>query len=163
MTQPVGGALTVQGPLSSRGSGVSSSPAPESDSQKLAWQSRRCLPEQAAAVPAALQGGTCSPAARAARTPSCFGVPLPHPPPNNLLPGEQWEEEALDEFDRLTHCAEWKPLVAKISSYVQTGISTWPKIYLYSTSSGKVSLGLAHCSLDLRCVYSSFTFLSQKP
>lgn len=57
--------------------------------------------------------------------------------------GEQWEEEALDEFDRLTHCAEWKPLVAKISSYVQTGISTWPKIYLYSTSSGKkLDIGL---------------------
>uniref|UniRef100_A0A673TN56 Tudor and KH domain-containing protein n=1 Tax=Suricata suricatta TaxID=37032 RepID=A0A673TN56_SURSU len=60
--------------------------------------------------------------------------------------GEQWEEEALDEFDRLTHCADWKPLVAKISSYVQTGIATWPKIYLYDTSNGKapetdVSLG----------------------
>ncbi|XP_006177219.1 tudor and KH domain-containing protein isoform X2 [Camelus ferus] len=51
--------------------------------------------------------------------------------------GEQWEEEALDEFDRLTHCADWKPLVAKISSYVQSGISTWPKIYLYDTSNGK--------------------------
>ncbi|XP_057356725.1 tudor and KH domain-containing protein isoform X3 [Manis pentadactyla] len=51
--------------------------------------------------------------------------------------GEQWEEDALDEFDRLTHCADWKPLVAKISSYVQTGISTWPKIYLYDTSNGK--------------------------
>lgn len=89
------------------------------------------------ALPAALQGPL---AARAARTPSHFGVP----PSNHLLPGEQWEEEALDEFDRLTHCADWKPLVAKISSYVQTGISTWPKIYLYDTSSGKVSLGLAH-------------------
>ncbi|XP_032699565.1 tudor and KH domain-containing protein isoform X1 [Lontra canadensis] len=57
--------------------------------------------------------------------------------------GEQWEEEALDEFDRLTHCADWKPLVAKISSYVQTGISTWPKIYLYDTSNGKkLDIGL---------------------
>ena len=60
--------------------------------------------------------------------------------PYNLLLGEQWEEEALDEFDRLTHCADWKPLVAKISSYVQTGISTWPKIYLYDTSNGEVRL-----------------------
>ncbi|ELV10730.1 Tudor and KH domain-containing protein [Tupaia chinensis] len=61
--------------------------------------------------------------------------------------GEQWEEEALDEFDRLTHCADWKPLVAKISSYVQTGISTWPKIYLYDTSNGKkldIGLELVH-------------------
>ncbi|XP_013365397.1 PREDICTED: tudor and KH domain-containing protein isoform X2 [Chinchilla lanigera] len=57
--------------------------------------------------------------------------------------GEQWEEEALDEFDRLTYCADWKPLVAKISSYVQTGISTWPKVYLYDTSSGKkLDIGL---------------------
>ncbi|XP_008573363.1 PREDICTED: tudor and KH domain-containing protein isoform X2 [Galeopterus variegatus] len=57
--------------------------------------------------------------------------------------GEQWEEEALDEFERLTHCADWKPLVAKISSYVHTGISTWPKIYLYDTSSGKkLDIGL---------------------
>uniref|UniRef100_H0WJG0 Tudor and KH domain-containing protein n=2 Tax=Otolemur garnettii TaxID=30611 RepID=H0WJG0_OTOGA len=61
----------------------------------------------------------------------------------NLLPGEQWEEEALDEFDRLTHCADWKPLMAKISSYVHTGVSTWPKIYLYDTSSGeKLDIGL---------------------
>ncbi|XP_012998620.1 tudor and KH domain-containing protein isoform X2 [Cavia porcellus] len=57
--------------------------------------------------------------------------------------GEQWEEEALDEFDRLTYCADWKPLVAKISSYVQTGVSTWPKIYLYDTSNGKkLDIGL---------------------
>ncbi|XP_058897740.1 tudor and KH domain-containing protein isoform X2 [Kogia breviceps] len=57
--------------------------------------------------------------------------------------GEQWEEEALDEFDRLTHCADWKPLVAKISSYIQSGISTWPKIHLYDTSNGKkLDIGL---------------------
>ncbi|XP_006861499.1 PREDICTED: tudor and KH domain-containing protein [Chrysochloris asiatica] len=57
--------------------------------------------------------------------------------------GEQWEEAALDEFDRLTHCADWIPLVAKISSYVQTGVSTWPKIYLYDTSNGKkLDIGL---------------------
>uniref|UniRef100_A0A4X1W2L3 Tudor and KH domain-containing protein n=1 Tax=Sus scrofa TaxID=9823 RepID=A0A4X1W2L3_PIG len=57
--------------------------------------------------------------------------------------GDQWEEEALDEFDRLTHCANWKPLVAKISSYVQSGVSTWPQIYLYDTSNGKkLDIGL---------------------
>ncbi|XP_006900141.1 PREDICTED: tudor and KH domain-containing protein isoform X2 [Elephantulus edwardii] len=57
--------------------------------------------------------------------------------------GEQWEVEALDEFDRLTHCADWIPLVAKISSYVQTGVSTWPKIYLYDTNNGKkLDIGL---------------------
>ncbi|XP_074175295.1 tudor and KH domain-containing protein isoform X4 [Rhinolophus sinicus] len=57
--------------------------------------------------------------------------------------GGQWEEDALDEFDRLTHCADWKPLVAKISSYVQTGAATWPKVYLYDTSNGqKLDIGL---------------------
>ncbi|KAJ8796797.1 hypothetical protein J1605_002067 [Eschrichtius robustus] len=61
----------------------------------------------------------------------------------DFLRGEQWEEEALDEFDRLTHCADWKPLMAKISSYVQSGISTWPKIHLYDTSNGKkLDIGL---------------------
>ncbi|XP_051055226.1 tudor and KH domain-containing protein [Phodopus roborovskii] len=57
--------------------------------------------------------------------------------------GERWEDEALDEFERLTHCSGWKPLVAKISSYVQTGVSTWPKIYLYDTSNGEqLDIGL---------------------
>ncbi|XP_049621931.1 tudor and KH domain-containing protein [Suncus etruscus] len=57
--------------------------------------------------------------------------------------GGKWEEAALDEFERLTHCADWKPLVAKISSYVQSGVSTWPKIYLYDTSNGKnLDIGL---------------------
>ncbi|XP_065429674.1 tudor and KH domain-containing protein isoform X1 [Chrysemys picta bellii] len=51
--------------------------------------------------------------------------------------GEQWEEDALDEFDRLTCCAEWKPLLAKISSYVQSGVCTWPRIQLYDTSHGQ--------------------------
>lgn len=37
--------------------------------------------------------------------------------------------------------------MAKISSYVQTGISTWPKIYLYDTSDEKVRVGFIHCLL----------------
>uniref|UniRef100_A0A8C6EKM3 K Homology domain-containing protein n=1 Tax=Microcebus murinus TaxID=30608 RepID=A0A8C6EKM3_MICMU len=67
--------------------------------------------------------------------------------------GEQWEEEALDKFERLTHCTDWKPLVAKISSYVQTGISTWPKIYLHDTSNGKkldIGLELVHKGYTLQ-------------
>ncbi|NXS48290.1 TDRKH protein, partial [Balaeniceps rex] len=46
--------------------------------------------------------------------------------------GDEWEEAALDEFDRLTHCATWKPLVAKISSYVQSGLCTRPQVRLYA-------------------------------
>ena len=51
--------------------------------------------------------------------------------------GEQWEVEALDEFLRLTHFAESKPLMAKISSCVGTGNSVWLKIHLYDTCNGK--------------------------
>ncbi|XP_066560943.1 tudor and KH domain-containing protein isoform X2 [Amia ocellicauda] len=52
--------------------------------------------------------------------------------------GEAWTEEALDEFDRLTYCSQWKPLLAKLCSYSQTGLSTWPNIQLYDNSNAKV-------------------------
>ncbi|XP_019328118.1 PREDICTED: tudor and KH domain-containing protein [Aptenodytes forsteri] len=51
--------------------------------------------------------------------------------------GDEWEEAALDEFDRLTHCATWKPLVAKISSYVQSGLGTRPNVGLYALHHGE--------------------------
>ncbi|XP_013798549.2 tudor and KH domain-containing protein isoform X1 [Apteryx mantelli] len=51
--------------------------------------------------------------------------------------GDEWEEAALDEFDRLTYCANWKPLVAKISSYIQAGLCTWPHVTLYDVHHGK--------------------------
>nr|XP_020653942.1 tudor and KH domain-containing protein isoform X2 [Pogona vitticeps] len=51
--------------------------------------------------------------------------------------GEQWDEAALDAFDRLTHCAEWKPVVAKISSYVPSGSTTWPHVRLYNVTDGQ--------------------------
>ncbi|KAK1194799.1 TDRKH protein, partial [Pygoscelis papua] len=51
--------------------------------------------------------------------------------------GDEWEEAALDEFDRLTHCATWKPLVAKISSYVQSGLGTRPNVELYALHHGE--------------------------
>ncbi|RMB93942.1 hypothetical protein DUI87_29678 [Hirundo rustica rustica] len=31
--------------------------------------------------------------------------------------GDAWAEAALDEFERLTHCARWRPLVARIRNY----------------------------------------------
>ncbi|XP_072214783.1 tudor and KH domain-containing protein [Excalfactoria chinensis] len=51
--------------------------------------------------------------------------------------GEQWEEAALDAFERLTYCAQWKPLVAKISSYTQAGLCTWPRIALFDVHCGE--------------------------
>uniref|UniRef100_A0A8C9G6U7 Tudor and KH domain containing n=1 Tax=Pavo cristatus TaxID=9049 RepID=A0A8C9G6U7_PAVCR len=51
--------------------------------------------------------------------------------------GEQWDEAALDAFEHLTYCAQWKPLVAKISSYTQAGLCTWPRIALFDVHHGK--------------------------
>ncbi|XP_021232074.1 tudor and KH domain-containing protein isoform X2 [Numida meleagris] len=51
--------------------------------------------------------------------------------------GEQWDEAALDAFDHLTCCAQWKPLMAKISSYTQAGLCTWPRIVLYDIHHGE--------------------------
>ncbi|NXN22753.1 TDRKH protein, partial [Nycticryphes semicollaris] len=51
--------------------------------------------------------------------------------------GPGWEEAALDAFDRLTHCAQWKPLLAKISSYVQSGLCPRPNIQLYDICQGE--------------------------
>ncbi|XP_023646938.1 tudor and KH domain-containing protein isoform X3 [Paramormyrops kingsleyae] len=71
--------------------------------------------------------------------------------------GGSWTEEALDDFDRLTYCAQWKPLLAKLCSYSHSDMSSWPSVQLYDSSHGKllgvgeelIRLGHAvHC-LDL--------------
>lgn len=46
---------------------------------------------------------------------------------------------ALDDFDRLTHCASWRPLQAKLCSYSHSDSSSWPSVKLYDTTQGKVS------------------------
>ncbi|XP_019901773.1 tudor and KH domain-containing protein isoform X1 [Esox lucius] len=56
--------------------------------------------------------------------------------------GEAWSEEALDDFDRLTWVAEWRPLLAKLCSYSHSEISSWPSVQLYDSKDGKtVDLG----------------------
>ncbi|XP_054829035.1 tudor and KH domain-containing protein isoform X2 [Eublepharis macularius] len=55
--------------------------------------------------------------------------------------GGQWEEAALDEFDCLTQCGKWQPIVAKIASYVPSGSNTWPHVHLYSIS-GKQNIDI---------------------
>ncbi|TMS22446.1 Transmembrane protein 94, partial [Larimichthys crocea] len=52
---------------------------------------------------------------------------------------EVWTEGALDEFERLTHCASWRPLQAKLCSYSHSEISSWPSVKLYDNSDGKTS------------------------
>ncbi|XP_035169843.1 LOW QUALITY PROTEIN: tudor and KH domain-containing protein, partial [Oxyura jamaicensis] len=44
--------------------------------------------------------------------------------------GAQWAEAALDAFERLTHCARWKPLQARVCSYGRRGPRTWPRVSL---------------------------------
>ncbi|XP_069024649.1 tudor and KH domain-containing protein isoform X1 [Embiotoca jacksoni] len=51
--------------------------------------------------------------------------------------GEVWTEAALDDFDRLTYCASWRPLQAKLCSYSHSEISSWPNVKLYDNSEGK--------------------------
>ncbi|TRY56663.1 hypothetical protein DNTS_014138 [Danionella cerebrum] len=51
--------------------------------------------------------------------------------------GEVWTEAALDDFERMTYCAEWKPLLAKLHSYSHSEISSWPNVKLYDNSQGK--------------------------
>ncbi|XP_043109917.1 tudor and KH domain-containing protein isoform X2 [Puntigrus tetrazona] len=51
--------------------------------------------------------------------------------------GEVWTEAALDDFERMTSCAEWKPLLAKLYSYSHSEISSWPSVKLYDNSQGK--------------------------
>ncbi|XP_065118661.2 tudor and KH domain-containing protein isoform X2 [Paramisgurnus dabryanus] len=51
--------------------------------------------------------------------------------------GEVWTEAALDEFEHMTYCAEWKPLLAKLHSYSHSEISSWPNVKLYDNSDGK--------------------------
>ncbi|XP_062858999.1 tudor and KH domain-containing protein [Trichomycterus rosablanca] len=56
--------------------------------------------------------------------------------------GEVWTEEALDDFERLTYSAQWKPLLAKLCSYSHTEMSSWPSVTLYDNTLGKpVDLG----------------------
>lgn len=50
---------------------------------------------------------------------------------------EFWSEAALDDFDRLTHCALWRPLQAKLCSYSHSEISSWPSVKLYDCTEGK--------------------------
>nr|XP_046224511.1 tudor and KH domain-containing protein isoform X3 [Oncorhynchus gorbuscha]XP_046224512.1 tudor and KH domain-containing protein isoform X3 [Oncorhynchus gorbuscha]XP_046224513.1 tudor and KH domain-containing protein isoform X3 [Oncorhynchus gorbuscha] len=62
--------------------------------------------------------------------------------------GEVWSDQALDDFERLTHVAEWKPLLAKLCSYTHSEVSSWPSVQLYDNTEGKaVDLGEEMVSL----------------
>ncbi|XP_017292537.2 tudor and KH domain-containing protein isoform X2 [Kryptolebias marmoratus] len=51
--------------------------------------------------------------------------------------GDLWSEAALDDFERLAHCADWRPLQAKLYSYSHSEISSWPSVKLFDNSNGK--------------------------
>ena len=64
----------------------------------------------------------------------------------------------MDDFDRLTYCAEWRPLLAKLCSYSHSEVSSWPSVKLYDKSQGKVCVwggwGVDVKSHDLRSICS---------
>ncbi|KAK0155698.1 Tudor and KH domain-containing protein [Merluccius polli] len=60
--------------------------------------------------------------------------------PKDSLRNEAWTDAALDDFDKLTYCAEWRPLRAKLCSYSHSEVCTWPSIKLYDNSQA-VDLG----------------------
>ena len=64
-----------------------------------------------------------------------------------------WTEEALDDFDRLAYCAEWRPLLAKLCSYSHSEVSSWPSVKLYDNNEGKVCLYLFYCNSGWPLVY----------
>ncbi|XP_032831587.1 tudor and KH domain-containing protein isoform X4 [Petromyzon marinus] len=56
--------------------------------------------------------------------------------------GECWSEEASDEFERLTHCACWTALQAKIVRYVATESGVVPSVQLIDVT-GEQSVDVA--------------------
>lgn len=50
---------------------------------------------------------------------------------------DTWTEAALEDFERLTHCALWRPLQAKLCSYSHSEIFSWPSVKLYDCSEGR--------------------------
>ncbi|NP_001089292.1 tudor and KH domain containing L homeolog [Xenopus laevis] len=52
--------------------------------------------------------------------------------------GATWTEEALVYFEDLTHCALWKPLMAKISSFPSPGVSCF-QVLLFDSSTDPVT------------------------
>uniref|UniRef100_A0A3P8UUQ5 Tudor and KH domain containing n=2 Tax=Cynoglossus semilaevis TaxID=244447 RepID=A0A3P8UUQ5_CYNSE len=51
--------------------------------------------------------------------------------------GDVWTEEALDDFEELTHCASWRPLQARLCSYSHSESSSWPSVRLFVSSEDK--------------------------
>ncbi|MED6285666.1 hypothetical protein CHARACLAT_031493, partial [Characodon lateralis] len=54
---------------------------------------------------------------------------------------ETWTEAALDTFEQLTYCADWRPLLAKLCNYSHSDVSSWPSVKLYDNSKGKLHSG----------------------
>ncbi|XP_033107443.1 tudor and KH domain-containing protein-like [Anneissia japonica] len=64
---------------------------------------------------------------------------LPHQATECCLAGVQpidglWSETAINTFEELTYCAQWKPLMAKVMSYKSTENGTLPCLELVDTN-----------------------------
>ncbi|XP_075301298.1 tudor and KH domain-containing protein [Opisthocomus hoazin] len=80
--------------------------------------------------------------------------------------GDEWEEAALEAFDRLTHCALWQPLMAKISSYVQSGLCARPRVRLYDAQHGEnldIGAELVRLGYAVPCAQEEEEGLAQEP
>ena len=53
-----------------------------------------------------------------------------------LFSGEKWSQDACDAFEKLSYCAQWKVLMARVVYYDDNGV---PCIELIDTNTEKVS------------------------
>lgn len=47
--------------------------------------------------------------------------------------GEQWTDEAIEEFKKITHCAQWKPIMSKVIHLQKTDNQATPVLQLVDT------------------------------
>ena len=58
---------------------------------------------------------------------------------------ESWTEESTEEFERLTHCAQWMPLMARALKYC----GQIPCLELIDTTGQSVRRAVALCTVSL--------------
>ena len=54
--------------------------------------------------------------------------------------GSDWDEAAVDAFESLTYCSQWKTLMARIESHLHINERLIPCVKLVDTNGEKVSI-----------------------
>ena len=52
--------------------------------------------------------------------------------------GSEWSEEAITRFEQLAHVAQWKPLQAKTTNYLQDELGAMPCLQMIDTNESQV-------------------------